>query len=257
MHAEELGAVFGLEGGFPGEEVEEDAGEGVDVGFGGGGFGGDDFGGHVGGCADGAFGDGKGIGGVVDAGEAEVGDFAASGAGEHEVFGFDVAVGDAKLGGVGEGFGGFGGELAGAEEVEGSAGFDHGAEGTTLDEFHGNVVVAGDIADFVDLDDGGVFEFGGGAGFADELFGAVGFGGFVGAEDFECDVAFEFGVFGAEDFAHGAFAEGGEEAEFSEQDGFGFGGCGGVVGGGVFGGRIAAAVGFVWIGFVGHFSGPL
>lgn len=230
VHAEQFAPFLGLERRPAGKEEKEDGGEGVDVGLGGGGLAPDDFGGHVGGGAHGTAGHGESVGGVVDAGETEVGDLAPAGAGQHQVLGFDVAVDHAELGGVGEGFGGFGGELAGAVHVERATGFDQGVQGAPLDEFHGDVVVAAGIADFVDLDDGGVFEGGGGARFADELFDAVSLGAGLALEALEGDLAFEGGVFGADDLAHASLAEDGDEAELAEHHGLG--GSGAAVAGG-------------------------
>ena len=155
-------------------------------------------------------------------GEAEVGDFAAAAAGEHEVRRFDVAVDDAVLMAVVEGFGGFGAELGGAEAVHGAGGFDELVEVAAFDEFHRDVVDAGDGIDFVNGDDAGMFQRRGASGFAIELVEFVGFvslSDFLG-EDFESDVAFEGDVFGAEDFAHGSLAEDGEELEMADHAAF-------------------------------------
>ena len=68
-------------------------------------------------------------------GEAEVGDFDLAGAGEEDIFGFDVAVDDAAVVGVLEGVADLGDDGEGVIGG-GGGGVEELAEGEAVDEFH-------------------------------------------------------------------------------------------------------------------------
>ena len=107
LHGDGQRRVAG-EGGLAGEHVVGRDAERVDIGAGIELAAFDLLGAHVEGRAH-RDADLREVGGVaLDAGEAEVGDFYFAAAGEHDVFGFDVAVDDAFAGSFGEG----GGDLA-------------------------------------------------------------------------------------------------------------------------------------------------
>lgn len=90
-------------------------------------------------------------------------------------------------------------EAAAAEEV---------IEGFAFDEFHDEIGESVPLAAIVDGDDGGVLELAGGFGFAIEAFEGVVFAAeSFAADDFYGDFAHQFGVHGAVDNAHAAFAE--------------------------------------------------
>jgi hypothetical protein len=150
--------------------------------------------------------------GAVDAGEAEVGDLHLAAGAEHDVLGLDVAMDDARFGGFAEG----GDDLA--EHVEHDAGlervlaFEHFAQVLAADVLLGDEVDAAGAADFVDLDDVGVDEGGGGAGFLEEAGDVGGVAGERGLEDFEGDAAAERLLLGEIDLGHAAGAEAPQDA---------------------------------------------
>ena len=152
-----------------GEEFVEDGSEGVDVGGDGGWLAGGEFRGHVGRGAEETGGEGelRVVGGIGEAGEAEVGDAGFAIGGEEDVRRFEVAVEDALLVGVGDGAGGFFEETGGGG-WGGETGAEGIGEGAALDEFHGVVGLPVAVAEVEDGDDAVVAETGGGLGFAAE-----------------------------------------------------------------------------------------
>ena len=236
------------EGEFAGEHLVEDDAEAVDVGavvhvggavalLGGhvagraqGGGGGGERGGA--GMGDGVWRLGRGVlaGGVADEfGDAEVHEFHAAFGVEEDVLGLDVAVEDALVVGVLEGFANLrddgeglgGGEAAGAEGL---------AEVRAVHVFHEQVVKrgmgdgvwglgCGHEAEVVDGDDVGVAEAGEEAAFALEAGGEGGGGAEVGWEEFEGDETIELRLAGLEDVAHAAGADEFEDFELREGGG--------------------------------------
>lgn len=163
---DEAGEGIRGEGAAAGEEFEGDDGEGELVGPAGEGFGKDLLGGHVGGGADGRAGHGHG-GCFEDFGDAEIGDFGVAGGGDEDVGRFDVAVDNPFGMSEIEAGGNFAEDLEEAGPRKGALGHDRVERGA-VDVFHdeeGKVVFFGE---FVDGDDVGVVEGSGGLGFAGE-----------------------------------------------------------------------------------------
>ena len=232
------------EGKFAGEHFVEDDAEGINVGavvdgvwfF-------DLFGRHVVRCAEGGPGAGEwifGDGFSEEFGDAEVGDFNAAAGVEEDVVGFDVAMEDAFVVGVLEGF------ADARDDGEGLGGVDgagaHGlAEVDAVDVFHEEVEEGAGLAEVVDGDDVWVVEFGEGAAFAGEAFGEGGLFGEGLGEDFEGDEAIEFWLAGFVDETHAALADKFEDLEMGEGAGefvaIGRGRAGVAGGGAGFGGE--------------------
>jgi len=109
--------------------------------------------------------------------------------------------------GLGEAFGDLSGDVEGFADGQG-AGVEEFAEGFAFDQLHGDVVDRVMVAEFVDGDDVGVIEGGGGTGFAFEAVQTILIGGKFGGKDFYGDGAVEAGIVSAIDFAHSAGAKG-------------------------------------------------
>ncbi len=197
--------VAAVEGPFSAGHFIENHAEGEDVGAPIGVFAESLFGRHVGGRADNGAclsegGLGVFAGGDVAFGEAEVEDLDQAGGRDHDVGGFQIAMGDA--GGVGDGEGG--GNLAENFERGGSgAEREVVVESLAFDEFHGDEVDAVDRVIGVDGDDVGVIEGAGGGRFAGEA-AAIVFRDGVAGDYLEGNRAAELGVDGFIDGAHAA-----------------------------------------------------
>ena len=147
------------------------------------------------GDADGAFADS----------EAEVDELDREGAGvisEENIGGFEVAVDEAVLVGVGQGIAELGGDLDGLFEGLGFAFL----EARAFDQLHDEVGHVAVFADVVDGDNVRVAEGGRGAGLAEEALAGVA-DLEVGAEDLDRNRALEVRIPGAEDDAHAAAAD--------------------------------------------------
>ena len=175
---------------------------------------------HVGGGAHdeagfgGAQGERGGVGGGLRLrdsgfGQAEVEDLDVAGGGEFDVGGFQVAVDDALFVGSIEGFGDLPGDLDGGVGVELA---DLVFERRALHQLHDDGVAF----QAVDLGNARMVERGQDAGFAFEAGHEIGVKGERFGEHFDGDVAAEFGVVGAVDFAHAAFAEKAEDGVRAE-----------------------------------------
>jgi hypothetical protein len=207
------------EGKFAGEHFVEDDAEGIDVGavidgvwlF-------DLFGRHVmRGAETGAaageriFGDGFGH----EFGDAEVGDFHAAARVEKDVVGLDVAMEDAFVVGILEGF------ADARDDGEGLVGVDgagaHGlAEVHAIDIFHQQIKKRAGLAEVVNGDDVWMIEFGEGAAFAGEAFGKVSLFSERLGENFEGDQAIEFWLAGFVNETHPALADEFNDLEMRE-----------------------------------------
>ena len=196
--------VVAVEGQAAGGELVEHDAEGVEIGAAVDFFAQRLLGRHVGDGAGDAALAGDADGALAD-GEAEIDELDRGGAGavgEEDVGGFEVAVDEAVLVGVAEGFAELGGELDGFFEGFGFAFL----EARAFDQLHdevGHVLV---LADVVDGDHVRVAEGGRGAGLAEEALAGVA-DLVVGAEDLDRHRALEVRVPGAEDDAHAAAAD--------------------------------------------------
>src|SRR5271165_119818 len=113
---------------------------------------------------------------------------------------------DAAFVGVFEGFADLFGDRQGFGDGDG-AGFDTVRKSGAFDQFHNQGVRDAGIFEAVDGGDVGVIERGEEGGFAAEAGQALGIGGDSGGQNFQGNLAAEFAVAGAVDFAHAAYAE--------------------------------------------------
>ena len=145
-------------------------------------------------------------------GEPEVAEARAAVVGDEDVLGLDVAVDEAVFVRVREGAG----KLLEDEHALGfrqaAAAIEDRCQRLRLDEFHHEVVVAVDRADVDAADEILVAEGGDGAGLAHEAADVFGVAGDFGGEDLDRHVAVHRELAGAQDGAHGAFADDAEDA---------------------------------------------
>ena len=145
------------------------------------------------------------FGGVL--GEAEVENFGLAARGDENIRGLDVAMNNsAGMCGV-EGIGNLNGEIEERGERDGAAA-DAFAEGLAFEQLHNEERTPAGFADVEERADAGMIESGNGAGFALKSFEGGGIVGEIAGEKFEGDEAAEANVFGAENLAHAAAAEG-------------------------------------------------
>lgn len=198
-----------LEGDAAGDHVVEGCAEGVDVGavvdvdlsanL---------LGADVVGCSVGAAGLGHGGFEVGHfAGETHVGELGDMLAGEHDIFGLDVAVDEAAFVGVVEGFGDLGDDFEGFFFGEGLSGGEFVVDGAAFDELHDEVVEAAGLTDVNGLDDVVVVELSGGASLAVEAVDEFAVFGHTSREDLDGDDAIEAKLAGAIDGCHCARAD--------------------------------------------------
>src|SRR5271165_3836501 len=113
---------------------------------------------------------------------------------------------DAAFVGVFEGFADLFGDGEGFGDGDG-AGFDTVRKGGAFDQFHNQGVRGAGIFEAVDGGNVGMVEGGEQGSFAPEAGEALGIGGDSRRQNFQGDLAAEFAVAGAVDFAHAAYAE--------------------------------------------------
>ena len=89
-------------------------------------------------------------------------------------------------------------------------------KGFAGDEFHRHIVARAVAAEFVDRDNVGMVERGGGFSFLLEAEQALGVGGECGGENFDGDAAFEARIDGVVDLAHAAGAKRGDDLEWAD-----------------------------------------
>ena len=123
--------------------------------------------------------------------------------------------------GGGERIGGLHGDAEAVEQFHAGA-RDEFVERLPVDELHDDVVAAGVFVDLVDGDDVGVVQRRGSFGFLDEAGAAFGVGELTAGEELDGDGAVKARVAGLVDDAHAAFADFGEDEEWTELCGIGF-----------------------------------
>ena len=138
------------------------------------------------------------------AGEAEVGQLRAAGRRDHDVAGLHVEMEHAEPGGVLEGARDLHDEAARFERRKFAALPQQRAQGAALDEFHHEVVMPVGLGDVDRLDDVGMIEAGGGAGFLQESLDEDGVLGELAGEHLDGDDAVHADLVGAVDGAHAA-----------------------------------------------------
>lgn len=205
------GQAVALEGLVAAQHFIEDETEGKNVGASVVGLLEQDFGSHVGGSAAGgghglhAFCGVVGIAVPGAAGYAEVENLHAVARGEHDVFGFDVAVNDAFFVGGLQSVAALSGD--GEKFVGGDGPFEAMAEGFAFDELHHDPEFTGVFDDVVDGTDVWVIERGGTLGFFEQAL-AICFSGIrVRGHALDGHKALERGVFRAVNLSHAAGAE--------------------------------------------------
>ncbi len=209
------GGGGGVKGDASGDHVVEGGAEGIEVGA----LvdvelAADLFGGDVIGCAVGFARLGFGLGGFDIGGftgETHVGEFGDSFGGDHDVFGFDVAVDKTGLVGVDEGFGDLDGEGESLFFGITLAFFEFIVDGVAFDVLHDKIVASIGLTDVHGTDDVGVIQFGRGAAFLVKAFDEFGvIAGAVG-EDFDGDDAVEGELFSLVNGGHGTGTEAGKD----------------------------------------------
>lgn len=162
---------------------------------------------------------GRGEGGCAEIGrepgKTEIENPGLVAAGDEDVGGLDIAMGDAALVSAGERVGDLHGEIEEKRSCEGgrgAAGAIAGGreifpQGVALEELHGDEGQAFVLTEFEDGADVGMTEGSEDFSFAFEAGDALGVGGEGGGQDFESDIAAEAGVAGAVHLAHAAGAE--------------------------------------------------
>ena len=141
-----------------------------------------------------------------DLGETEIQDLELAPFGDHDVAGFEIAVGDPALVGRADGVGDR------DREIEESFGIqplrrDDLSQGGALDVLHAEERNAIRFLDSVDGDDIGVIEGGHRLGLAPESLESIRVRGHLGGENLDRDISIELGVAGQPDLTHPAFAE--------------------------------------------------
>ena len=150
---------------------------------------------------------------ALHAGEAEVGDFHFAAAGEHDVFGLDVAVDDAFAGRFGERGGDLPQDIERELRRERAAAANDFAQIAAGDVFLRDVMDAVFLADFVNLHDAAVHERGGRPRFVMESANVVRIAGQLGVEHLECDLPAERKLLGQIDLGHRPAAQPAEDEE--------------------------------------------
>ena len=199
----------GVKGHAAGDHVVEGGAQGIEVGAGIDiQFAADLFRGDVVGRAIGLAGLGLGgfdIGGF--AGQAHVGELGVAVLGDHDVLGFDVAVDEAGLVGVGQGLAGLDDELEGFLLGVAFALFELVVDGLAFHVFHDEIVEAVGLADVHRTDDVGVVELGGGLSFLVEAVDEFLVLAHALGEDLDGHDAVQGNLAGLEDRGHRAGAQ--------------------------------------------------
>ncbi len=147
-------------------------------------------------------------------GETEIENFDEAVFGDHDVFRFQITMGDAGFVRFCQAFGDLRGDVENLAHGD-QAGFQQLAKGLACDKLHGDVVACAVAAEFVDRDDVGVVERGGGFGFLFKAKQAFDVSGKCGGKNLDGDATFEAGVNGMVDLAHAARAQRADDLERS------------------------------------------
>ncbi len=186
-----------------GEDFVKDQAQGIDIATDGGFALAELFGGHVGGCAGGGV-----IGVAVDAAaDAEIGNANLTPAVKHDVGGLEIAVEDALVMGGGEAGAQLAGDLDRLVARQAADAAEQGGEVFTVDEFHGDKLLALHLADVEDPADVGMGDLARKADLVVKTLkpGGIVFEGF--GQEFQGDGLVEREVVGAVDLAHSPRAE--------------------------------------------------
>lgn len=149
-------------------------------------------------------------------GQSEVGDLRFPLAGEHDVFGLDIAVDDAGLPGDLQSGGDLLQNVQREGDFEGALFLHEVSQVAALHVFLGDVFDAVRLPDHVDLDDIGMAQSARRGGLLAEAFDVVLVGEELGAEDFDRDLSTERRLLGEVDLGHASLAQPAEHAEFAE-----------------------------------------